>query len=118
MKTFPWLLFLSFEVISLSCWPAAGLTESVYRHEFKGTFPFWTQSVLAARDWFWAIPLPWLIYAIVLSLRKEVSASSLFKFAGTICLGSCLFLAWVIGGLLLPYYATHIFVTVRSSFGL
>jgi hypothetical protein len=52
MKAFPWLLFLSFELVSLISWPAAELTQLVYRHDFEGIrFPAITESrtqVLAA----------------------------------------------------------------------
>ncbi|MBL9173342.1 MAG: hypothetical protein JNL10_07405 [Verrucomicrobiales bacterium] len=118
MKAFPWLLLLAFEAISLTCWPAAALTDSVYRDEFKDSgFPTWTQTVLAAKNWFPVFPLPWLVYSIILTSRRDVVASSLFTYAGTICLGCCLFLCWIITGLLMPYYATHIFVSVRTVIG-
>lgn len=118
MKVFPWLLLLSFQAICLTCWPAAGLTESVYRDQFKDTgFPTWTWTVLASKEWFPVFPVPWLIYAIALTRRHEVSVPAVLIFAGTLCLGCCLFLCWVVSGLLMPYYATHIFVYVRTVIG-
>ncbi|MFO1457764.1 MAG: hypothetical protein U1G08_00025 [Verrucomicrobiota bacterium] len=118
MKVFPWLLLLSFEAICLTCWLTAGLTELVYRDQFKDTgFPTGTWIVLAAKEWFPAFPVPWLIYAIALTRRREVSVPAVLVFAGTICLSCCLFLCWVVIGLLMPYYGTHIFVHVRTVIG-
>lgn len=118
MKAFPWLLLIAFELIALACWGAAASTESVYRDEFKATgIPFWTQTVLAAQTWLPGFPFPWLVYSVVLTRRVTPSVSSLFTFAGTICLGCSAFLCWVVGGLLMPYFATHIFVSVHTSLG-
>lgn len=109
MKAFPWLLLIAFEAITLVCWGVVAGTESVYREEFKAAgFPLWTQTVLAARSWLPAFPLPWLVYAAILSRQTPPSVGSLFTFAGTICLGVSIFLCWVVGGVLLPYFATHI----------
>lgn len=112
------MAFLAFELIAGVCSGAASLTESVWRDEFKGTgFPFWTQTVLASQSWLPCAPLPWLLYSVILTRRTQVSVESVFTFAGTICLGCSAFLCWVAGGLLLPFFATHILVSVRTVVG-
>lgn len=118
MKAFPWLLFLAFEVVCLTSCPIAGLTESVYRDAFKGSgFPTWTRSVFFAQNWLWAFPLPWLVYSVILTRKMEPPVSSLLMYAGSISVGCSVFLSWLIGGLLMPYYLTHIFVTVHTVIG-
>ena len=118
MKTFPWLLFLAFELVSILSWPAAELTESVYRREFEGVgFPAVTESVFAMKQWLPLIPLPWCIYSLVLTRRSEVAPSALFTYAGSICLAVSVFLCWVVAGLMLPYLSCHLMLGASGSGG-
>lgn len=118
MKSFPWLTLAAFEVLCLLSCGVTYLVESVYRDEFKDLgFPTWTQTVVASQAWMPLFPLPWLVYAVWLMRQREIQVSSLFTFAGTLCLCITLFLTWVIGGLLLPYFATHILLMAPAPVG-
>jgi hypothetical protein len=113
MKAFLWLLVLAFTVLSLCCW----MISSVAMLSFTDThtngglrLPAVTLFFLSHNGWILLCPLPWLIYAVVLSRRRGLTPDAVFIFAGTAILGLAILALIVAGACLLPYIALHTYL--------
>jgi hypothetical protein len=85
MKTFLWLLTLSFAVLCYACWLVAQVIGSALRAGSGGyKLGALIETVLGCSQFVWLLPLPWVVYAGLLSRRGELSASAVFIFAGTL----------------------------------
>jgi hypothetical protein len=87
MKTFVWLLALAAVVVCISCWWLSSLSLLAFSNVTKTPPPHITFILLHPNTWVLFFPVPWIIYSVVLSLRKELAASSVFLFTGTLLLG-------------------------------
>jgi hypothetical protein len=71
---------------------------------FRGVsspLPGFTHLVLEPDGWLLFLPIPWVIYSVVLSIRRELSARAAFIFAGTIVFAmTSMFCAVALAGLL------------------
>jgi hypothetical protein len=86
MKIYPWLLTLAFGAVSFTGWALSSLvlrslSDIGYEH-----LPAVTMLVLRPNAWILFCPVPWIIYSVILSLRRETTPSSLFIFTGTVLL--------------------------------
>jgi hypothetical protein len=73
-----------------------------------GMYPYlpWpgaTQLLLRPNGWMLLFPLPWLIYAVVLSRRRELTPSSVFLFTGAVVLGLAILTCVIAVACVLPY---------------
>jgi hypothetical protein len=73
-----------------------------------GTYPqlAWpgaTQLLLRSNGWIFLFPIPWLIYAFVLSRRRELTPSTVFLFAGIVILAMTVLTCVIVVACLLPY---------------
>ena len=98
-------IFVAFNTaLCLCCWAMSSLV----MHSLADThrdllLPAITVFVLRPNGWILFCPLPWLIYAVVLSFRRELSPGALFLFAGTVILGATLLICAVVMACFLPY---------------
>ena len=100
MRAFIWLLTFSMGVLCLGCWAMAEVAESWFRGVHVA-LPRFTLLVLDPHGWLLFMPIPWVIYSVVLSVPKELSARAPFIFAGTVVLFMTLvFFSVVVAGLL------------------
>ncbi|MBI3986338.1 MAG: hypothetical protein HY343_05435 [Lentisphaerae bacterium] len=87
MKTFLWLMVVALAVLCVGCWCFAFLVMQ-YLRDFRVAFavPNLTRLVLMPYTWLLFCPLPWLLCAIILNVRREISQSAVFIFAGTVAI--------------------------------
>jgi hypothetical protein len=93
----------------LACWVAAQLAMSYFRG-LNYASPGFSSLVLRPSAWFFFAPIPWGIYSLFLSARRELSARAAFIFAGTIGFAmTAVFCSVVVAGLLplLPLKSGH-----------
>jgi hypothetical protein len=79
------------------------VTRSLADMQRDDLLPVITVFVLRPNGWILFCPLPWLIYAGVLSFRRELSAGAVFLFAGTVILAATLLGCAVFMACVLPY---------------
>lgn len=65
--------------------------------------PDFTAVVLVRHGWLLFCPVIWMVYAAWLSRRKELTASHVFVFLGTLILGFAMIVSSIGIALLLPY---------------
>jgi len=66
-------------------------------------WPGATELLLRHNGWLVLFPLPWLIYAVVLSRRRELTPGTVFVFAGVVVLALAVLTCVIAGACLLPY---------------
>lgn len=91
MKIFLWLLTLALAVMCFWLSVLAHL-EIPLLNTASIQLPGLTQMLVASPNWLWFCPVPWVLAAFVLSLRKEVSSAIGFLFLGTIVLAASVIL--------------------------
>jgi len=89
MKPFVWLLTLSLAILSAGCWAVSHLVVHALRVSQAGlAVPNFTRWVLLPHGWMLLCPVPWIIYASVLTLKREITPSAACLFAGTLALAA------------------------------
>ena len=108
MKIFPWLLTLALVVVCLSCWVMSEFVmRSMRDMKLLDYMPWFTKTFIRSHTWILFCPLPWLAYSTLLSLRREVTPSTLFLFAGTLFLAAAIVTCVVAIAAVLPYIPRH-----------
>ena len=112
MRTFIWLLTLAMGIFCFTCWFVADLAMSWFQDSLGNgnALPGVTKLILREDVWFLIVPVPWVIYSIILSSRKELSAQATFVFAGTIAVAATVVLCCLVvaAGLpILPLRRSH-----------
>jgi hypothetical protein len=105
MKTFTWLFTSGFMLVCLACW---ALSYLLVRSAFPGlgiVLPAITRILLFPNTWILVCPLPWLIYAVVLSRRSELTRGAALVFAATIITATVLLVCAVVTACTLPLCA-------------
>jgi hypothetical protein len=69
--------------------------------------PATTESLLHPNGWILIVPVPWWIYAVVLSRRRDLAPNAVFAFAGTVILALALLICVVSLACVLPFIALH-----------
>jgi hypothetical protein len=88
MKIYPWLLTLAFAAVCWTCWALTGLTLDSLAQSHHAMLPAITIFLLHPNGWILACPLPWFVYSLVLTVRREITPSALFIFSGSLVLGA------------------------------
>jgi len=104
-KIFLWLLTLEFTLASLTCWTTSSLLVICVLPERGIIMPGFTHFVLFPNWWILFCPLPWLVYATVLSRRQALSRRAALVFAGTIIVATILLVFTVVTACFLPFRA-------------
>jgi hypothetical protein len=104
MRAFLWLLTAAVGVLCISCWVIAELAVGWYAFRGVDSLPGLTRLVLQSPIWLLFVPLPWIIYSSVLSLRREVTVRAAFIFAGTIALAMSAVVSAVVVAACLPLF--------------
>jgi len=104
MKTFVWLLTVGILILSTTCWAITRLVAFSLSMS-HGSLPLpdlseWVFLLHSYMPWF---PVPWLAYAVYVSLYGELSTSAALRFAGTIFVASTLLVGVVAIACVLPY---------------
>jgi len=105
MKTFTWLFTFGFMLVCLAC---GALSYLLVRFTFPGlavNLPAITRLVLFPNIWILVCPLPWLIYAVALSRRSELTRGAALVFAITVIAATVLLVCAVVAACTLPFCA-------------
>jgi hypothetical protein len=109
MKAFVWLLTLALVLVCLTGWGMSELVERSLRDTMSGLpVPSFTRLIILPHFWMLFVPLPWGIYAGVLTSRREISPAAVALFAGTLILAATLLACPVAIALTLPYIPRHV----------
>src|SRR5262245_55425108 len=107
MKVFPWLLTLAFAVVCFACWALSGLALRSLSDTHRELLPAVTSLVIRPNGWILACPIPWLVYSLVLTLRREPTPSAVFLFAGTLFLAAAVLVCAVVIASVIPFITLH-----------
>jgi hypothetical protein len=102
-KTFLWFFTLGFALVCLTCWKTSSFWVDFSLSRVAITMPVFTRLVLYPNTWIIFCPLPWLIYAIVLSRRRNLSRGVTLVFASAIIAATILLVCIIITACALPY---------------
>ena len=88
MKIFTWLLTLALAAVCFTCWAMSGLIMKSLADTGRELrdLPGVTVFLFHPNLWILFCPAPWIIYSSVLSLRRELTPSATFIFAGSVVL--------------------------------
>ena len=106
MKIFTWLTTAALVVVCFAGW----LMSEVVSHslaDVQAPLPYLTRLVIAPHGWLLAVPLPWVLYALFATVKREVTPSASLTFAGTALLGLALLVSVLAIALSLPYIPRH-----------
>jgi TRAP-type C4-dicarboxylate transport system permease small subunit len=104
MKTFPWLLTLALIAVCLTGWAMSEWVERSMRDTMAALpVPYVTRLVILPHTWLLAVPLPWVVYAGLLTFRRELTAGAALLFAGTLFLVATLLVCALAIALTIPY---------------
>ncbi|MCB1125888.1 MAG: hypothetical protein KDM81_05290 [Verrucomicrobiae bacterium] len=65
--------------------------------------PWFSRMLMFPRGWLLGVPLPWVVYASLLSARRELSPAAVFRFAGMLGLFLAVFVGALVIALTLPF---------------
>lgn len=104
MKVSLWLFVLSLAVVCTTCWAVSHLLVQLWQRGPAGVpVPAFTQLVLLPHGWLLFCPMPWIVYAVFLTFRKQITPGATFLFVGTVCLAMTVIVSAVTVAALLPY---------------
>jgi hypothetical protein len=104
MKVFLWLLTLSLIAICLTCWAMSELVEQSMRDlNAMLLVPYFTRLVILPHTWLLAVPLPWVVYAGILTFQRELTPKAVLLFAGTLILVATLLVCALAIALTIPF---------------
>lgn len=106
MKTFLWLLNLALAVLCLTGWVLAELVQRSLK-DLHDAGPYFTQLVIQPHWWLIVAPTPWVLWAVYLSVRKEILVSQTLQFAGALALFATLIACVLAIALALPFIPRH-----------
>ena len=108
MKAFLWLLTFAFALVCLTGWAMSELVEHSMRDTMAAVpAPYFTRLVILPHAWLFAAPLPWVVYAGILTRRRDLTAGATFLFAGTLILFGAVLVCALAIALTLPYIPRH-----------
>jgi hypothetical protein len=108
MKIFLWLLTLALIAVCLSGWAMSELVEHSMRDTMAALpVPYFTRLVILPHWWLLIVPLPWVVYAGLLTFRRELTPGAALLFAGTLILFAALLVCALAIALTLPYIPRH-----------
>ena len=107
MKAFIWLLTVALVVVCLTAWVMSGLVE-LSLQELGVPAPNITHLIIHPHWWLFAAPFPWIVYACLLTARRELTSASVFIFAGALTLFGAILVSALALALALPYIPLHI----------
>jgi hypothetical protein len=111
MKIAVWLYFLAVLLTALSCAFGVAVMHDFYHVFLKGArLPNVSEFLQAEAGWFLVLPFPWLVWAICLSRRRELAASSYAIYTSSCILAMVMLVGVSLFGSLLPL------IIVRSNF--
>jgi hypothetical protein len=100
MKIFLWLMTLAFTVVCLGAW---AVSEVILRYLGEIPLPGLTVWLLNPNWWLLVCPMPWIIYAVVLSWRRPVMLEHVLIFCGTQVLAAAILVSLVTLACALPW---------------
>ncbi len=106
MKVFLWLMILALILVCLTGWAMSELVERSMR-DMRVTVPYFTQLAILPHHWLFIVPLPWVVYAGVLSFRRELTPPAVFLFAGTFIFIVASVVCTLVVALTLPFIRLH-----------
>ena len=100
MKIFIWLVVVAFGFLCLTCWVVAAW---VLREHFGEALPAATALIVSRPSWLVLCPVPWFVYAVVLTRREELSVITALRFAGSVAVAASIVIYLVVVASLLPH---------------
>ena len=109
MKPFIWMLAAAFIVACTTCWALSTLSlDSLEFTRPGGLLPAFTVRVLRPNGWILCCPGPWVGWAIVLTVRRDLNQRSVLLFAGTLTLAAAVVVCTVLVAALVPHIPLHV----------
>ena len=105
MKTFTWLFTFGFALVCLACWALSYFLVAFTFPELGTVLPAVTRFTLFPNTWIPFCPLPWIVYAVALSRRAELTHSAALVFAITIIAATALLVIVIVTACFLPLRA-------------
>ncbi len=97
-------MILALGTLCCTGWALSELVEHSMRDTMSGLpIPYLTRLVVLPHGWLLVAPLPWLIWASILTLRREVNTARVLLFAGALMLFATLLACVLAVALVLPY---------------
>ena len=104
MKLSVWLLFLALLVVSGACWVGAhGVLMELQVSRPKLPLPDLSHCVLPHGVWFLTVPVPWLIWAVVLTVRHERGHEAFLVYSSSIILTISVLTCLTLLACVMPY---------------
>jgi len=105
MKIFTWFMTLAFAAVCYTCWGMSclimkSLADSGRELDY---LPAPTTLLFHPNLWILFCPVPWIIYSTVLTLRRELTPSAVFVFAGTLVLAVSLLMCGFFIAAVVPF---------------
>jgi hypothetical protein len=108
MKVSLWLSTIALILVCLTGWAMAELVGRSMRDTMPGVdLPYFTQLVAFPHGWLLVVPVPWIVYAAALTLRRELTPAAVFVFTGTLILSAVVLVCALVIALTLPYIPRH-----------
>jgi hypothetical protein len=106
MKIFIWFPIVTLVLISATGWI---LSELVMRNikEMGDMPPYFTQLILEPNEWLFIMPVPWLVYASILTRQAALSRNRVLIYVGTWLLFMTLLVCALAVALALPIMPRH-----------
>jgi len=91
-------------MVCMACWAGSALFVESWHQQFPNVrlLPL-TQLVLVPHGWLLFAPIPWIVYAGILSFRKQLATNAVLLFIGTICFAIFFIVSLVTLAVLLPH---------------
>jgi hypothetical protein len=104
MKAFLWMVTLALGLMCFLLWGLVSV-EMKSLADFHGdsALPLMTGVLLSRPAWLLFCPVPWIVWSLVLSFRREVTTATGFVFLGTAILAASLILFPVLIAAVLPW---------------
>jgi hypothetical protein len=101
MRVFPWLLALA---LAVECLAGTLLARFVMQSlaDAQLAAPGFTLLFFGHPTWWLLIPIPWVIYALILSRRPSPAVGSVLVFAGTVAMVAAFLLGIMVIAAILP----------------
>jgi len=106
MKIFIWFPIVALVLISATGWILSELVMSNIK-EMGDMPPYFTQLILEPNEWLFIMPVPWLVYASILTRQAALSRNRVLIYVGTCLLFMTLLVCALAVALALPIMPRH-----------
>jgi hypothetical protein len=104
MKIFLWLVTVALILTCLTGWVMSEFVARSMKETMKAVpCLYFTGLVIFPHGWLLMVPVPWVVYAGVLTVRRELTPAAVFLFTGVLIFCATLLVCALVIALTLPY---------------